>query len=91
MMKMVMMVVMFLLMDYWIIDDGRVWPRKKAMCMSELEDSDHHHDYHHDDQLVMIIISGVIMAAIKNMIYILVDVDQHSVLMAAMLKCFLKS
>ena len=41
-----MMVVMFMLMDYWIIDDGRVWPRKKAMCMSELEDSD-------DDDIMM--------------------------------------
>ena len=30
-----------MLMDYWIIDDGRVWPRKKAMCMSELEEGGH--------------------------------------------------
>ena len=33
----IMVMVMVMMMDYWIIDDGRVWPRKKAMCMSELE------------------------------------------------------
>ena len=34
----IMVMVMVMMMDYWIIDDGRVWPRKKAMCMSELEE-----------------------------------------------------
>ena len=40
MMILLRMMLIMMMINYWIIDDGRVWPRKKAMCMSELEDSD---------------------------------------------------